>query len=49
MRLAILIALALVGAFCITLGVGLIYPPAALILFGGLCMAVAFVVEVRDT
>ena len=49
MRLFALIALAIVGVVCTTLGVALIYPPAALILFGVACVALALVVEVRDT
>jgi hypothetical protein len=48
-RLFALIALAIVGVVCTTLGVALIYPPAALILFGVACVALALVVEVRDT
>ena len=49
MRLFALIALALVGVVCTTVGVALVYPPAAFILFGAACVAVALVVEVRDT
>lgn len=49
MRLALLAVLAVVGVICSTVGVALIYPPAALILFGAACVAVALVVEVRDT
>ena len=49
MRLAFLVAVALLGVACISVGVALIYPPAALILFGVACVAVALVVEVRDT
>jgi len=49
MRLAALILLAVVGVACTTVGVALIYPPAALILFGAACVALAFAVEVRDT
>ena len=49
MRLFALIALAIVGVVCTTLGVALIYPPAALILFGVACVALGLVVEVRDT
>jgi hypothetical protein len=49
MRLALLVALAVVGVICTTAGVALIYPPAALILFGATCVALALVVEVRDT
>ena len=49
MRLALLILLALVGVTCTTVGVALIFPPAALILFGAACVALALVVEVRDT
>jgi len=48
-RLALLVALALVGAALVVAGVAWIYPPAALILAGAACVAVAFVVEVRDT
>ena len=48
MKLAALVLLAVVGVICATLGVALIYPPAALILFGVACVAVALVVEVRD-
>ena len=39
---------AVFGAACVVAGVALIYPPAALILFGSLCVAVALVVEVRS-
>ena len=49
MRLALLIALAVVGVACVAVGVALIYPPASLIFVGVSCVAVAFVVEVRDT
>lgn len=49
MRLALLIALAVVGVASTVAGVALIYPPAALIIFGVACVAVALVVEVRDT
>ena len=49
MKLAALFVLALVGVMCAAAGVALIYPPAALIFVGVLCVAVAFVVEVRDT
>lgn len=48
MRLALLIALALVGVVCATVGVALVYPPAALILFGAACVALALRLEVRD-
>jgi hypothetical protein len=48
MKLAVLIALALVGVAFVTTGAALIYPPAAFILFGVACVAVALVVEVRD-
>ena len=47
--MALLAVLALVGLACVVAGTALIYPPAALILFGAACVAVAFVVEVRDT
>ena len=46
-RLALL--LAIVGVLTAVAGVAWIYPPAALILFGGLCVAVSLFVEVRDT
>jgi hypothetical protein len=49
MRLAALVVLALVGVALMAAGVAVIYWPAALILVGVLCVAVAFVVEVRDT
>ena len=49
MRLALLIAVAVLGVVCTTAGVALIFPPAALILFGAACVAFALVVEVRDT
>jgi len=49
MRLAALILLALVGVASITAGVAFIYWPAAFVVFGVLCVAVALVVEVRDT
>lgn len=48
MRLALLVALAAIGVICTTVGVALVYPPAALILFGAACVALALVVEVRD-
>jgi len=48
MKLAVLIALAIVGVGFVTAGAALIYPPAAFILFGVACVAVALVVEVRD-
>lgn len=49
MRLALLVALAIAGVVCVAVGVAFIYPPAALIFIGVSCVAVAFVVEVRDT
>ena len=49
MRLAALVVLAVLGAILIASGVALIYPPAALILVGAACVALALVVEVRDT
>jgi len=48
MKLAALVVLAVVGLACVTAGVALIYPPAALILFGAVCASLALVVEVRD-
>lgn len=49
MRLLLLAVLAVVGVLCVTAGVALIYPPAALIVFGAACVAVALRVEVRET
>lgn len=49
MRLALLVALALVGLASIVVGVALIYPPAAFIVAGVACVALALVVEVRET
>ena len=49
MKLALLIALAVVGVACMVAGVAVIYWPAALILFGAVCASLAVVVEVRDT
>ena len=49
MRLVALILLALVGVASIVAGVAFIFWPAALVVFGAFCVAVAFVVEVRDT
>ena len=40
--------LAIVGFVLFVAGIAVIYPPAALIAAGALCVAVAFVVEVRD-
>lgn len=48
-RLLLLAVLAVVGVLCVTAGVALIYPPAALIVFGAACVAVALRVEVRET
>lgn len=48
MRLAVLIALAVVGLANVAVGVALIYPPAALIVIGVACVSLALVVEVRD-
>ena len=41
--------LALVGVGCLVAGAAWVYPPAGMLLFGALCVAVALVVEVRDT
>lgn len=49
MRLALLTLLAVLGGASVMVGVALIYPPVALILFGAACVALAFLVEVRDT
>lgn len=49
MRLALLVALALVGVVCVTVGVALVFPPAAFIVFGAACVALALRLEVRET
>ena len=43
------ILLALVGVLAVVAGVAWMYPPAAVITAGVICVALAFIVEVRDS
>lgn len=48
MRFWLLAVLACVGMLLIVAGVALVFPPAALIVAGVLCVTVSLVVEVAD-
>lgn len=48
MRLAALVALFIVGVVLFSAGVAMIYPPAALIVAGAMCIGSALVIEVGD-
>ena len=48
MKLLWLVVLAAIGAVLVVSGVALVYPPAAFIVAGSICLGLAFVVEVRE-
>ena len=48
MKLLWLVVLAAIGAVLVVSGVALVYPPAAVIVAGLICLVLAFIVEVRE-
>lgn len=48
MKLAWLYVLATIGAVLVVGGVAWMYPPAAVIVAGLICLVLAFIVEVRE-